>query len=211
AGAIGNAEVVVGNFLFDFDFELMSKVLKVPNEKFREKLCQSLHQYLTTVKKELGEIPDRDQVKRIYLRECEKTLNAEVETGHLSEIELATIARLDARFASDSWLYEKGGLNRPGIKIHSGVWLYENDYKAEGGFIRATLRVHDNCIDDITLSADFPKIEKLQNCLLHKDLVYENLLRTIDQFYYEEEIQTARVRSRDWVNALLMHQTSWLS
>ncbi|RMD95255.1 MAG: lipoate--protein ligase family protein, partial [Calditrichaeota bacterium] len=41
AAAIGNAEVVVGSLMFDFDTELMAKVLKVPSEKFRDKVYQS--------------------------------------------------------------------------------------------------------------------------------------------------------------------------
>ena len=52
AAAIGNAEVLVGSFLFDFNFELMSKVLKVPDEKFRDKIFHSLQEYMTTMKLE---------------------------------------------------------------------------------------------------------------------------------------------------------------
>jgi lipoate-protein ligase A len=41
AASIGEATVMVGSFMFDFDTETMSRCLKVPSEKFRDKLKAS--------------------------------------------------------------------------------------------------------------------------------------------------------------------------
>ena len=39
AARIGAAEVVVGNFIFDFDTEMMARVLRTPSEAFRHQLA----------------------------------------------------------------------------------------------------------------------------------------------------------------------------
>ncbi|MDE3091459.1 MAG: lipoate--protein ligase family protein, partial [Chloroflexota bacterium] len=49
AAQMGESEVVVGSLMFDFNFELMSRVLKVASEKMRDKVFQSLNEYMTTM------------------------------------------------------------------------------------------------------------------------------------------------------------------
>ncbi len=60
AASIGDATVMAGSFMFDFDTEKMSKCLKVPSEKFRDKLKSGLDDYMTTIAKELEVAPSRD-------------------------------------------------------------------------------------------------------------------------------------------------------
>jgi len=43
------------NLIVDFNYEEMSKVLKVPDEKFRDKIHKTLKENLTTIRRELGE------------------------------------------------------------------------------------------------------------------------------------------------------------
>ena len=54
AASIGEATVMVGSFMFDFDTATMAHCLKVPSEKFRDKLRQTLDDYMTTMAKELA-------------------------------------------------------------------------------------------------------------------------------------------------------------
>ena len=42
--------VFVGGILLDFDYQAMSKILKVPDEKFRDKVFKSMKENLTTMK-----------------------------------------------------------------------------------------------------------------------------------------------------------------
>lgn len=211
AGAIGNAEVMVGNFLLDFDFERMSKALKIPNENVRNEFHRGMQQYVTTVTKELGRIPDRDEIKQIYMRMCEEMLGESLANGSLTEAEIQIMEQLNAQFVSDSWLNEKGGLKRPGVKIQSDVWLYEINHKTDGAMIHAMLRVHNNHIDHISLSGDFAsdlqsKLGQFEKCLLQKELSYSTLLGTVESFFKNEKINTHGIRNEDWVQALLMHK-----
>lgn len=48
-GRIGEAAVVVGNLLFDFNYHAMSQVWRVPDESFRELASTALRQRITTI------------------------------------------------------------------------------------------------------------------------------------------------------------------
>ena len=208
AAAIGNAEVLVCSFMFDFDFELMSKVLNVPDEKFRDKIYQSLNEYMTTMKKELGTLPSRETVKQLYIEKCEEVLGDKIEEGEFSKAELQKMNELDSKFSSDAWLFSKGSHARPAVKIHSGVWVGEASVKTPGGLINATIRLRNNCIDDITLSGDFTfyphtKFAKMEKALLHAEATPEKLSEIINRFYNEEKIQSPGVEPHNWVDSIV--------
>jgi len=74
AARMDRAEVVVGSLMFDFDILTMSRVLKVPSEKFRDKIYQTLSEYMTTMTRELGAVPDRQVVIDAYLATCSAAL-----------------------------------------------------------------------------------------------------------------------------------------
>src|SRR3990170_2757619 len=149
------AEVVVGSLMFDFDVATMARVLKVPSEKFRDKIIQSLTDYMTTMRKELGEPPARETVIAAYLDACRAVMGRDIERGELRADELALAEKLDARFAGREWLEEAGGLRKPFVKIPEGVRAAEAAHKAPGGLIRCVLRVRDGHVDDIAFSGDF--------------------------------------------------------
>ncbi len=155
AMAVGEAEVLVGSLMFDFNSELMSRVLKVSSEKMRDKIFQSLQEYMTTMRRELGTPPAREHAQAIYLSQCERMLGLTIVPGTLTPRELAMAEALDARFVSDEWLYQKGGLRQSGVKIHEDVRVVEAAHKAPGGLVRVTARLREGRIDDISFSGDF--------------------------------------------------------
>src|SRR5512139_50930 len=61
-GNIGDCMVFVGGILLDFDYQAMARILKVPDEKFRDKVHKTMEKNLTTMKRELGIIPSREEV-----------------------------------------------------------------------------------------------------------------------------------------------------
>ncbi len=209
AASIGEATVMAGSLMFDFDFELMARVLKVPSEKFRDKVYQSLQEYMTTIKRELGEGCDRQEVKDILIQQCRQTLGVEIELGELTDDEQRAIEELDEQFGSSEWLYQKGSLHQQGMKIRDGVRVVEADYKAKGGLIRATARVHEGYIDDISLSGDFffhPPLllALLEQALRGERLEKEALSRKIGDFYATSDAQSPGVEVEDWVTAIML-------
>ena len=68
AAQMGMAEVVVGSLMLDFDKATMARVLKVPSEKMRDKVFESLEQYMTTMREQLGQAPGRQAGERTLYR-----------------------------------------------------------------------------------------------------------------------------------------------
>ena len=118
--------------------------MKVPTEKMREKVFQSLEQYMTTMQEQLAALPDRAAVKRLYVERCAAALGAEIVPGELTAAERAAVVEIDARFLSDEWLYQRGALpkrfvssrEQTGVKIHEDARVAEAAFKAPGGLIR---------------------------------------------------------------------------
>ena len=62
AAEIGDYVVLVGNLIADFDYETMSHVLRVPDEKYRDKVFKSMQENLSTLVRELGYEPAWDEM-----------------------------------------------------------------------------------------------------------------------------------------------------
>ncbi|HMQ52780.1 MAG TPA: biotin/lipoate A/B protein ligase family protein [Anaerolineae bacterium] len=155
AAQIGAAQVVVGSLMFDFNKATMARVLKVPSEKMRDKIFESLAQYMTTLREQLDPLPDRQAVKALYRQKCAAVLGTDIVAGEWTAAEEAMAVELDRRFTSDAWLFQTGGLRQTGVKIHEDVRVVEGAFKAPGGLIRVTARLREDRIDDLTLSGDF--------------------------------------------------------
>ncbi len=155
AAEIGIADVVVGSFMFDFDKQAMSKILKVPSEKMRDKIFKSLEEYMTTMKEILGVTPPRSEVISVYLEKCREASGREYFSGKTTDAEEVMVHDIEKRFESQEWIGQKTRRKEDGIKIHEDVRLYESVYKAQGGLLRVTLRTRHDKIDDVTVSGDF--------------------------------------------------------
>ncbi len=206
AGAIEDAEVVVGNFVLDFDHERMTNILDYPDEIFRSNFRKGLDDYMTTMRRELGEAPDPSSVKAAYLRACAETLGEELVDGEFSEEELEAIERTEDRFKTHDWLHQDGGLTRPGKKIHSDVWVYRTVRAAGQGFIRTTVTLRHDKIDDITFDCSFPiaeseGIRRLEMELRHVALVEEAVAAAVDRSL--REMGTSDIDRSVWIRAIL--------
>ena len=155
AAQMGEAEVLVGSLMFTFDKAAMARVLKVPSEKMRDKVFESLEQYMTTMAEQVDPLPDGGAVRDLYLARAAAALGREIVPGAPTAAELALAAELDERFVSEEWLHQKGNLRRAEVKIHEDVQVVEGAFKAPGGLIRATVRVREGRVDGLELAGDF--------------------------------------------------------
>jgi lipoate---protein ligase len=209
AAQMGIAEVVVGSLMFDFNFELMSKVLKVSSEKMRDKIFQSLNDYMTTMTKHLGHTPNRDTVVNLYLKQVSAALGREIVRGEPTAKELALVEELDRQAVTEAWLYQKGGLRQVGVKIHEDVRVIEAAHKAQGGLIRVTARVREGRIDDLTLSGDFTMLPKfapgaLELALRGTALEADAIQARIAEVYRTVAIQSPGVTVDDLTSAVML-------
>jgi lipoate-protein ligase A len=74
AAEMGDYAVLVGNLIADFDYEMMVRVLRVPDAKFRDKVFKSLRENLTTLIRELGRAPAWEAMTAALVRNFEATL-----------------------------------------------------------------------------------------------------------------------------------------
>ena len=153
---INNATVMVGSFMFDFDMDTMAQCLKVSSEKFRDKLRQGMQDYMTTLTRELGQPPERAEVKRLFLNYIEEHLGVKPEESGLTAAEQEALVEVRALLQDPEWVHQKGRrLVSTGVKISAGTYLVEGVHKAKGGLIRARMLTRDSVLEDVEFSGDF--------------------------------------------------------
>ncbi len=156
AASIAEATLMVGSFMYDFDTETMARCLKVPSEKFRDKLRQGLNDYMTTMNKELETPPARDVLIEKFLAHCHDVLGVDPAFDQPTNEELAAIEKAERDLANPDWTYSQGKkLVEMGVKIASGTHMTEAMFKAKGGLIRVHLLAHDGKVADLMISGDF--------------------------------------------------------
>jgi len=203
AARIGRAEVVVGSLMFDFDKAAMSKVLRVASEKMRDKIFQSLEQYMTTMREELGRIPERRPVVNLYLAACADVLGAEIVPGTWTEAEETRARLLDERFLAPEWLEPRKVMERPGVKIHEDVRVVETVFKAPGGLIRLTARFRRDEVDGLSISGDFtifPRtaIPELEQSLVGLNRGCPDVRQRIEAVYDRSKIESPGLNPSHW-------------
>lgn len=213
AATIGEAVVVAGSLLFDFNYELMVKVLKVPSEKFRDKLYSTMQEYLTTINRELGDsAPSRTHAERVLVECFAEAFNSELVPDEPRADELHSIEEQEERISSTEWLHLDGLPPAGRIrKVAEGVEVTEGMFKAPGGLIRATVAIRDGDIVGVVLSGDFfmepaEAREQLQLSLVGAPYREDELLSVVKR--QMETVDAPGVDPTDIVTALLGGQAS---
>ena len=201
-GDIGNSMVFVGGILMDFDYVTMSRVLRVPDEKFRDKIYKSMEENLTTMKRELGEIPDRSDIKRVLIENFERILGR-LEPVSLDNAAVEKIREIEKWFTSDEFLHKKTPRIPQGVKIKEGIEILYGLYKAKGGLIRTAEEIENKeTIRDIAVSGDFnlfPKqaLSDVEDALKNKDFDKGLITKEIEKAYAKKQIESPGVEPED--------------
>jgi lipoate---protein ligase len=155
AALIGEAAVLGGMFLFDFDGAVMARCLRVPSEKFRDKLCAGLEDYVTSMRRLLGEAPPRGAVAASFVAHARCRLGLAAAAAAARPDEMAAIAAEERHLVDPQWLGRVGRKLVPaGVKLAAGVHLTEGRHKAPGGLLRARMLETDGAIAELELSGD---------------------------------------------------------
>jgi lipoate-protein ligase A len=121
-GDVGDCMVFVGGILVDFDCRTMSRILRVPDEDFREKVYRSMEENLTTMKKELGRLPPREEIVSVLRARFERKLGRLDQASLNSEV-LEKMRELESWMASETFLCQKTPRVAKGVKIKEGLEL----------------------------------------------------------------------------------------
>ncbi len=213
AAEVGGGRILTGNLIFDFNFDEMVKILKVPNEKFRDKIASSLRERLGTIKGFLENPPDKQAVKKILIENFEKMLdvNFRIDNKFLPK-EQEINDELLKQYRSDEWLNipiqrRTELMEKRKVKISTTTQIYESVYKAPGGLIRLFFEVENDFIKDIIISGDFSAHpmntpELIENALIGKLLNPKHIYANVSQVFDSEKIDIPGVTPDDFVKAI---------
>ncbi len=207
AGEIGDSIVFVGNLILDFDYETMARVLKIPDEKFRDKVKKTIEDNLSTIRRELGEERadqwDQNTLNNMLAEEFEKLLGIMTP---LKKDNLLTdkMQALKSEMMRDDWLFRKGKrVDGRVVKVRSGLEVVQRMHKAIGGLIRAEFFVEDGRFEEVAISGDyfcFPKdtVSHLQAAI--EGSPAKEILRTVTDFYQMGQFEWPGVEIDDWMH-----------
>ncbi len=212
AGKVGKASVLVGNIILDLDYDSMAHVLKVPDEKFRDKLRKSMRDWVTSLKRELGYIPERSLINSFLVEGYEK-IGVHLNLGQITESEREIFEKeVKPKHTSKEWVYmpefrHPDLLGRRAVKVVGEIRVVQANYKA-GKMLKVTMEIAYDKILDILISGDFFMIPEtmlpnLEKELLGVQLNEADLLQRVTQFYERMGVQTPGVEPTDIVQAIL--------
>lgn len=201
---IGAMVVFVGNLIMDFDYDTMVRVLRVPDEKFRDKVFKSLRENLTTIRRERGQVPPVVELRARLAANFARLLGP-LEPAPVDDVWRQAANDLSSELTSDAWLY-RSGRRQSGRQVHigAGVSVHQGIWKAKGGLIRATWEAADGRITSATISGDFfiyppEALDALQEHLVGCPLA--KVEETIAAFYETHSIETPGISPTDLARA----------
>jgi lipoate---protein ligase len=210
AAEINDMIIIVGNFILDFNYGMMSKCLRVPDEKFRDKVFKTLQDNLSTMLRETGSMPDTRKLGDALVKRYEAILGPmTLKTTPDADL-VAKAEELQIERHTHEWLFANDR-RRPDtrqVKIREGVYVIQNMLKAPGGLIRVTAVNEDGVLRDVHLSGDFffypagnlPKLEQMLNGVPAQN---ETIAQSIETFYAQNTVETPGVLPVDFARALI--------
>lgn len=206
AGEIGDTIVFVGNLIVDFDYETMARVLKISDEKFRDKVKKTIQENLTTIRRELGEEGaaqwDEKTLNKMLAEAFAKLLGPMVPAGK-DRLPIEEMQTLKLKMMGDDWLYRSG--KRVGgrvVKVRSGLEVVQRVHKATGGLIRAEFLVDDGRFRELSISGDyfcFPHDTVSRLAAFLDDSPVKETAKRVTDFYLRGRFELPGVEINDWI------------
>ena len=156
AATLGNSRILTGNFIFNFPAQEMSKILRVPDEKFRDKVAKSLEERMGSFQTITGSMPAFNDLVNKYLENFQSSLNIELESVSVPQVLTDKMKELNDLYRTDEWKYEltnKSNTLRT-VKIKGSVFVAESMTKAPGGLLKGVFVFDNNQVTDVTLTGD---------------------------------------------------------
>ncbi len=155
----GKAVVIAGNILMSVDTNLMSKCIRVPSEKFRDKMAKDMSEWITSLERELGYVPPREEIDKKLKESFQSHLGIKFEDSFLTPEEIERWEQLAAEKRNEEWVYYKDRRHpelrtERCVKISSAVAICHMDYKARK-LVRITAKFVEKKLQEVSISGDF--------------------------------------------------------
>jgi lipoate---protein ligase len=205
-GEIGNCIAFVGNLILDFDYTTMARVLKIPDEKFRDKVKKTIEENLSTIRRELGLDQasrwDEDRLNHMMAEEFAKLVGFLAPRDKDAAL-IAKMKELQGTMMQDEWLFRKGKRSDGRvIKIRAGLELIKRIHKAAGGLIRAEFTITEDRFRSVSISGDFfcfPKdtVERLAAAIEGEKV--KDINQILNDFYTRADFELPGIQIDDWL------------
>lgn len=154
-GRIDEACVVVGNLLFDFDFEAMTSVWKTPSASFRSLAEKALRERLATLN-QLGVTASREAIAEILIEEFSKSFGRELKLDSLTAKELELAKAMEKVLISEEFLsLHKGhGKSIRPLKISARAFVHADEMQLDGFKLNGSFLVSQDVIQEAILESE---------------------------------------------------------
>lgn len=157
AATIGRAFVFVGSIIMAFDARAAASVLRIPDEKMRDKVASTIDAYVSSLRKELGH-PVPPRTVRAALVSClESELGRRLVAGELRDDERIAYSGWVRKMRDRDWVDEvklENSKLKP-LRITGHVRVGHGTHKAPGGLVRVTLVIASGHVIESLVSGDF--------------------------------------------------------
>jgi lipoate---protein ligase len=210
AAQIDDMLILVGNFIQDFNYEMMSRCLRVPDEKFRDKVHKTMYENLTTFLRETGSIPANADLAAELARRYSSLLGEMIPKT--LDMELTQKAdELLVEMNTTEWLManDRRRPNAKQVKIAEGIYVIQKMLKTPGGLIRVTAVNQDGKLNDVHISGDFfffpsPSLVDLEHALDGLSAETNVITQAVTNFYQVHNVESPGVVPADFANLLIV-------
>ena len=159
-GRIGEATVIVGSLLFDFDYNALAQAWRVPDEVFRDLASAAMRDRMTTIWRKSGPV-NPEQVLWILLDELAKVLGRPIERGTPQQAETRHSQQVAERITSAEYLNLHGDVYEnkvippmKSLKIAAGLYIRAAEAVHEGTPVYGSFRVREDVIEEARLRSE---------------------------------------------------------
>ena len=166
-GRVGEAMVVVGNLLLDFDYSLMSSVWKVPDQPFRNLALETMEERVGTLNK-LGCDHTLESLESHLAEAFAESLERPLREQQLKSEEIQAGRNTASDLSSSEFLslHHPVGKVKPmkSLKISADVFIHHIHIRLEDQESDVTVRADKGIVTD--LQTDSPRKTKIRELLI---------------------------------------------
>jgi lipoate-protein ligase A len=156
-GRVGDATVVVGNVLFDFDYEAMTAVWQTPWQSFRQLAQQALRQQIVTIK-DLALNLSMDQMADLLIEAYANSMKRPLEVGTLTleEIQAAEEESREMTSTDALSLHKADSTPEPMrmLKISARAFIRHDEVQMDGVHVQGSFWLSEDVIQSALLQSD---------------------------------------------------------
>ncbi len=189
-----------GTLLVDFDVEAMIRALRIPTEKLLPRELSSARERVTCLREQLGEVPDREEIKACFGEAFSRAFGIDFRRGGLSMREFWAMKRLLPAYAEAERLDKEMETAGETVILHSL-------HRGRGGIIRAAAAVDSDrgILRGVHFSGDFfvdPRRALLDLESRLRDCRLDAVKECIDGFFRSRRPDFLGLDAADFIAAL---------